>query len=544
MHKNPRSLRAASLWISFSLSCGFGSGCGLKPAASNPLHASKWPPSTNFENPVLWEDLPDLDVIRVGDMYYYSSSTMHYSPGAPILFSYDLVHWEFAGHSVPVLDFSPAYDLKGGNAYVKGIWASFLGYRKSNKTFYWGGCIEFSKTYIYTATSAEGPWQKKARIDNCYYDAGLLIDDDDTMYVAYGNTKLSVAQLSPDGTQEVKTQQVFTTPADVKTLEGSRFYKINGNYYIFTTRPPNGEYVLKSTTGPFGPYTMQKLALDAVSPVAGGGAPHQGGIVQTQNGDWYYMGFTDAYPGGRVPVLAPIKWGPDGWPVLQLTGNTWNVFYPYPNIHAPAGAIQLPTGTDRFEGASLSPEWEWNHNPDNDKWSLHGGLNLETATLTSDLYSARNTLTHRILGPTSTATILVDSSRMKDGDRAGLALLRDNSAWVGIKRESGGFKVAMESELTMGRHWITASTGTEVASVPVSGGKIWLRVSADIRPAGDRTATFAYSTDGTAFNPIGTPFVMGRDWRFFMGYRYGIFNYATQSLGGLVNVSSFTMTSP
>jgi beta-xylosidase len=210
--------------------------------------------------------------------------TWPYSPGAPILRSYDLVNWEYVGHSIPVLDFSPAYNLDGGNAYVKGSWASFLGYRKSNKTFYWGGCIEFKHTHIYTAPAAEGPWTKKAVIDNCYYDAGLLIDDDDTMYVAYGNTTLSVAQLSPDGTQQVKTQVVFKTPKDIGTLEGSRFYKVNGNYYILTTRPANAEYVLKSTQGPFGPYEIRQLVKDEKPPIPGGGVPHQGGIVQTQKG--------------------------------------------------------------------------------------------------------------------------------------------------------------------------------------------------------------------------------------------------------------------
>ncbi|GAB3893104.1 hypothetical protein GCM10027612_42100 [Microbispora bryophytorum subsp. camponoti] len=125
------------------------------PSAS-PSNGS-WPPSSSYSNPVLWEDLADIDVFRVDDTYYYSASTMHYSPGAPILRSYDLVNWEYAGHSVPKLDFGSKYDLNGGRAYVNGVWASFLNYRKSNKTFYWGGCIDFSKTYIYTATSAEGP---------------------------------------------------------------------------------------------------------------------------------------------------------------------------------------------------------------------------------------------------------------------------------------------------------------------------------------------------------------------------------------------------
>lgn len=262
-----------------------------------------------FTNPILWEDLADLDIFRVGKTFYYSASNMHYSPGAPILKSYDLVHWEYAGHSVPVLDFGPKYDLIGGNAYVKGTWASFLGYRKRNKTFYWGGCIQFSKTYIYTAHSVAGPWHRHAVLDKCYYDAGLLVDDDNTMYVAYGNTTLHVAQISPDATHEVKSQVVFRSPRNIGMLEGSRFYKVNGNYYIFTDHPPDAEYVLKSTHGPFGPYTMRSLAVRAKSPVEGAGSPHQGGIVETQRGDWYYLSYAQRW-GVRDRVTRETIWGP------------------------------------------------------------------------------------------------------------------------------------------------------------------------------------------------------------------------------------------
>lgn len=502
------------------------------------------PLAAQFTNPVLWEDLADADVFRVGDTYYYSASTMHYSPGAPILRSYDLTHWEFAGHSVPKLDFGSKYDLTGGRGYVRGVWASFLNYRKSNKTFYWGGCIDFDKTYIYTASAVEGPWNRLTTINNCYYDAGLLIDDDDTMYVAYGNTTINVAQLSSDGRTQVRTQQVFSTPSSIGTLEGARMYKINGNYYIFLTRPANGQYILKSTGGPFGPYTIKQVLLDLPGPIAGGGVPHQGGLVQTQNGAWYYMAFVDSYPGGRVPVLAPVTWTADGWPVLQTVNNAWGTSYPSPNVPAPPRQVKPPTGTDTFAGTTLGPEWEWNHNPDPTKYSVSNGLRLQTATVTGDLYSARNTLTHRILGPTSTATIALDYSQMRNGDRAGLALLRDSSAWIGIKRDADTTKVAMVNNLTMDSNWNTTGTGTEVAGVPVTGGRVWLRVSADIRPGTGRQGHFSYSTDGTNFTPLGPGFVMGNDWHFFMGYRYAIFNYATQALGGAVNISRFDLSTP
>ncbi len=153
-------------------------------------------------------------------------------------------------------------------------------------------------------------------------------------------------------------------------------------------------------------------------------------------------------------------------------------------------------------------------------------------------------MTHRILGPTSTATIILDAVGMKDGDRAGLAMLRDSSAWVGVARDKGKYRVVMRQNITLDRRWDTANTGEDVASAPVLRGSIWLRASADIRPGGGRTAVFSYSTDGRAFKLLGQPFVLNNRWQFFMGYRYGIFNYATLSLGGVVKVRSFTVTSP
>jgi beta-xylosidase len=500
-------------------------------------------PGTQYTNPVVWQDFADGDIIRVGDTYYYSASTMHYSPGAPILRSYDLVHWEYAGHSVPSLDFgSNAYNLTGGRAYVKGIWASTLNYRRSNSTYYWLGCVEFNRTYVYTAAAVDGTWQKRSQINNCYYDAGMLIDDDDTMYVAYGNTTLSVAQLSADGLSQVRTQQVFSTPSSVGTLEGSRFYKRNGSYYIFVTRPANGQYILKSSS-PWGPYEMHQVLLNMSGPISGGGVPHQGGLVQTQNGDWYYMAFEDAYPGGRVPVLAPITWTADGWPVVQTVNGGWGASYPGPRISTTKTVAPM-IGADTFGTATLGPQWEWNHNPDNSRWSAGNGLRLQTATVTNDLYAARNTVTHRIQGPTSTATIELDYSTMADGDRAGLAMLRDSSAWIGVRRDGGTTRVAMVNGLTMDGNWNTTGTGTEAGSAAISGGRIWLRASADIRPGSGRQARFSYSTDGVTFTALGPAFTLNNAWQFFMGYRYAVFNYATTSLGGAVTVRRFEQTTP
>ncbi|MDQ0905482.1 beta-xylosidase [Streptomyces canus] len=533
-----------------TLGAGLVTGACLPPAgalvaaAAAPSQESPFAAAPAYTNPVIWQDFADIDVIRVGATYYASASTMHYSPGAPVLRSYDLVNWEIAGHSVPVLDFGAKYDLNGARGYVRGVWASSLAYRPSNRTFYWLGQIDFARTYIYTATAVEGPWSRLTTISTPYYDAGLLVDTDDTVYVAYGNTTISVAQLSPDGRNQVRTQQVFTTPSSVGTLEGSRFYRINGQYYIFLTRPANGQYILKSSGGPFGPYTMRQVLLDLRGPIPGGGVPHQGGLVQTQSGAWYYLAFVDAYPGGRMPALAPVTWTPDGWPVVQLVNGAWGTSYPSPTVPPPPRQVTPMTGVDTFDGTSLKPRWEWNHNPDNTKWSVDNGLTLRTATVTNDLYWARNTLTHRIQGPASTATAQLDFSAMRDGDRAGLALLRDSSAWIGVKRDGGVTRVAMVNGLTMDGNWNTTGTGTEVASAAVSGGRVWLRASADIRPGSARPGTFSYSTDGANFIRLGPDFSLGNDWRFFMGYRFALFNHATQALGGSVRVLRFELSTP
>lgn len=353
--------------------------------------------STTFTNPVLWEDLPDADVFRVGDVFYYSASTFAYSPGAPLYKSYDLVHWTPATHSVPALDFGEEkFDLANGTrAYVQGIWASTVRYRASTDTFYWIGCIQgVDKTYVYTSAGGGAvinggevdtwDWQQAGVIDTCYYDCGLLIDDDDaeTMYVSYDKNNISVAQLSGDGLSEVRTQQVLSS-GDVY-IEGSHMYKINGYYWIIPTKVATGEWAYRSTS-PWGPYEQREFFDLLPPPLTNAGWAHQGGMVETAAGDWYYMAFLDACPGGRIPVLAPVQWDADGWPsIVTNSSGGWAPEYDVPPISTDR-TVPLPTGLDTF--TTFSQEWEWNHNPDASSWRLAegGGLILKTATITDDL---------------------------------------------------------------------------------------------------------------------------------------------------------------
>ena len=514
--------------------------------------------ATTFNNPVLWQDYPDLDVFRVGDVFYYSSSSFAFSPGAPVLKSYDLVNWTPATHSVPRLNFGTQYDLPSATnrAYVKGIWASTLRYRQSTDTFYWLGCISGGRTYVWTASGTKAGanngevtnwnWTSKGSLSRCYYDNGLLIDDDDTMYVVYGGTTIRVAQLNADATAEVKDQAVYTSP-DNLYIEGSRMYKINGTYYIFVTKPANAEYVLKSKNI-WGPYERRSLVESISGPIPNAGFAHQGGIVSTNSGQWYYVAFMDSYPGGRIPVVAPISWTQDGWPEVVRVNNAWGKTYPMPV--QTTKTVPSSGGLDTFQGTSLSNEWEWNHNPDNSAWSLNNGLELRSASVTNDLFSARNTLTRRIPGPKSAGTFRIDISGLKDGDRAGAVLFRDVAAYVGIHKSGSTSSLVMVDKLNLGTNWVTTSTGTVAATGPTLAGttkEVWLRIKADITPAFGtstvRTTTFEYSLDGTSFTQLGKPFPMTNTWEFFTGYRFGVFNFATKALGGRINVKSFNLES-
>lgn len=511
-------------------------------SATEPLLQKR---ADSFQNPVVYEDFADNDVsVGPDGLYYFSASNMHYSPGAPILRSGDLVNWELIGHSVPSLDFGEKYNLTNGHAYRGGTWASTMRFRESTGLWYWIGCVNFWYTYIYTAKDATGPWTRAAVLPGgtCYYDCGLLIDDDDTMYVVYGATDVSIAQLSKDGLSQVETKHIFSASDVGKNgIEGNRMYKKDGLYYILDDHPGDITYIWKSES-PWGPYESKILVNGVKSPVPNGGAPHQGSLIQASTGDWYYMSFTWAYPSGRIPVLAPVKWGDDGFPffVADESGG-WGSSYPAP---LPLKAVQKWTRTDTFDDSTLGPDWEWNHNPDETKYKAgNGGVTLSTATVTDDLYAARNTLTHRIHGEFPVGTLQVDFTNMADGDRFGLAAFRDRTAYIGIHRDGSNYTLSIVHNITQEESaWNTTNLGNIVATttdIPKDK-TIWLRASLDARASGSYAANFSYSIDGQKFTQLGEPYTMYTNWAYFMGYRFGIFNYATKKLGGSIRALSFT----
>ena len=343
-------------------------------------------------------------------------------------------------------------------------------------------------------------------------------------------------------------------------LEGARFYNINGNYYLWLTKPADEQHVLKADN-PWGPYTEHSVLERMASPIPNAGTPHQGAIVDTPNGDWYYMGFLDAYPNGRIPVLAPITWDEEGWPnVVTDENGGWGQSYPVPAIETDKTVTPIGPLTDSFDGETLHPEWEWNHNPDNSAWSLAAeGLTLSTATVTTDLYAARNTLTHRIIGPKSSGTFRINVGDLTAGDIAGAAILRDDSAYIGARKETNGSVTLIHVHgITMEEGddgWQTVSEGSVVASATeglgdvASGEKdLWLRIVANVTPTfglpaedGRNTAQLQYSVDGETFQQLGPDFQIHNRWQFFMSPRFAVFNFATEQLNGSLHVKGFDL---
>lgn len=502
----------------------------------------------NFTNPVIYSDYPDNDISLGPDgAYYYSASNFHYTPGAPILRSEDLINWEPVGHSLPRLNFGNGYDLNNGErSYRGGTWASTLRYRKSNGRWYWIGCINFWVTHFFTSESIDGPWEETSNLPGgeCWYDMGLLIDDDDTMYTVWGNPNISISQLDADGLKPVRSEVVLRG-GDLghTSLEGNRLYKINGLYYILNDNPDSATTYIWKSESPWGPWEHKILVSGVTPPLAGGNSPHQGSLVETPDGNWYFMSFTWAYPAGRLPVLAPIVWGDDGFPSL-VTGENggWGASYP-----SPLPEVKTPswTGKYTFSGPGLPLAFEWNHNPDNSAYVVNNGLTLSTSSLTTDIYQARNTLTHRLHGEFPTATVEIDFANAADGDRFGFAAFRDRTSYIGIHVEGGKYTIAALHNAVIGE-WdgLPVSDGeiVETATFPANATKkIWFRIELDARPNGSRASNYFYSLDGTEFTELGDTYELYDGWAFFIAYRFGIFNFATTKLGGSIKVNSLTV---
>jgi len=502
-----------------------------------------------IKNPMLWADVPDPDVIRVGDTFYMVSTTMHLMPGAPIMSSKDLKNWETVGYVFDRLTDSPKYDLTEGTVYGRGQWATSLKYHQGR--FYAllapNEQGPMGDTYIFSAEKAEGPWTLVSRLRH-FHDCSLFFDDDDRVYVVYGTGEMMELKKDLSDVIEGSHQQIFEREADeTGLLEGSRMIKHNGQYYLLMIShvyAPGRHrrevcYRAKDIHGPYEKQVILESDFDGVGYVG------QGTIVDSEDGDWYGIIFQDRGGVGRVLTLSPVRWI-DGWPMIgDEQGKVPQAIRALKSGERPTGIVK----SDDFEDEKLGLHWQWNHNPDNHAWSLterEGWLRLKTNRVVPDIYRAPNTLTQRMEGPACSAYVKLDLSRMKDGDCAGLAAFNSETGALTVKKSKGRLTLEMdELNVTLAER-TKAVEGVErktIESVELKQKTVFLRIDADFRGRRD-AANFYYSLDNQQWTKIGAQdYRMKFDWRrFFMGTKFAIFCYATKKAGGYVDVDEFHYT--
>jgi beta-xylosidase len=502
------------------------------------FNVTVWGQQGTARNPVIFADVPDMSIIRVGDTYYMSSTTMHMSPGVPVMKSKDLINWEIVNYAYNTLGDNDELNLiNGKNAYGRGSWASCIRYH--NETFYVSTFSSTTgKTYIWSTKNIEkGPW-KEISFSPSFHDHTLVFDDDGRVYLITGNKKLTLIELNSDltGIKAGGINQVIIEDAsapsgnDSGLGEGSQLFKINGKYYLFNITWPKGGmrtvviHRADKITGPWeGRVALQDLGVA------------QGGLIDTPNGKWFAYLFRDFGAVGRIPYLVPVKWV-DGWPVLGVGGKVPETL----DLPASKGLIPGIVASDEFTRKNRDPMlplvWQWNHNPDNTLWSVtqrKGFLRLTTGRIDSLFVQARNTLTQRTIGPECSGSTLIDVSNMKEGDFAGLVLLQRKFGIVGIKFSNGAKSVVM----------VNAQSGkpVEVESIPLTENTAYLKAECDFTDRRD-VAYFYYSLDGKTWHSIGDQLKMEYSMPHFMGYRYGLFNYSTRDSGGFVDFDWFHIT--
>jgi beta-xylosidase len=510
-----------------------------------------------FTNPLFYEEFSDPDLIRVGDDYYLTGTTMHAMPGLPILHSRDLVNWRLLGYAFDRLDLGPEFRLEEGKEiYGQGIWAPSFRYHAG--VFHIFTNINKHKTQHFTATNPAGPWTRVA-MKQSLHDLSVLFDDDGKAYVVWGYQDIQFARLNDDLTAIVPGTQRTIIEKSAGMGEGLHFYKIKDRYYITSAwyqggmRMPcarvvrlDGPWEVNlaiSTDEDFGLAEGNRM-WDTKGPpfkvTSGNPASrrhlslHQGGIVATPGGEWWGFSMMDYNSLGRLTGLSPVTWQ-DGWPYFGLPGNLRRT--PRTWVKPNTGHVSAPTAPydrdDDFSGPRLKNIWQWNHVPDDVRWSLAerpGFLRLH-ALAAPDFWRARNTLTQRAIGPQSVPTAVLDTSGLKPGDVAGLALLNLPWAWIGVRCEPAGRVLEQFNQFSGKSERIT-----------LAGPRVWLRAQCDFLT---EHATFSYSTDGETYRLIGETFNMVFQLKTFQGVRYSLFAFNNAgSPGGYADFDSFSVEEP
>ncbi len=464
-----------------------------------------------YRNPVIFADYSDPDVVRVGRDYYLVASSFQHVPGLPILHSTDLVNWTIIGHAAARLP-SPRYDTPRPGM---GLWAPSIRHHEGRFWIFVGD--PDLGLFMTTARDPRGPWEPLVLVQEAsgWIDPCPLWDDAGEMYLVHAwaksragfNSVLSVRRLSRDGRRVIGDgTTVFDGRERHPTIEGPKFYERNGYYYIFA--PAGGvrtgwQTVLRARHV-LGPYEDRIVLDQGWSSVNG---PHQGAWIESPAGESWFVHFQDRGAYGRVVHLQPMTWK-DDWPVIGADPDGDGRGEPVATFrkpaHVPGTPAVAPATGDEFSGSALGLQWQWQANPQDRWFSLTrrpGVLRLRAIPEpegAAPLWRAGHLLLQKFPAERFTASTALELHATAPGARAGLVVMGRDYAALSVARTARGFDVS----LAVARGADADGPERIEAREAVPGGRVQLRAAVG---AGARVS-FAFSTNGTTFTPIGAPF--------------------------------------
>lgn len=403
-----------------------------------------------YSNPVLFADYSDPDVIRVGGSFYMTASTFNFVPGLPVLKSADLVNWTVVGCALARIPSARYDEVHPGCA----VWAPALRFR--NGRFHIFFPMPDEGVYAVSASDPAGPWSEpelvmagKGLIDPC-----PLWDDDGAAYLAFAYAgsragikhRIHVRPMDPETFRPIgEGAVVFDGTADHPTLEGPKFHKKDGWYYLSAPAggvPAGWQLILRSRSV-YGPYEPKIVLAQRGSPVNG---PHQGALVDDAAGDWWFFHFQEHLPYGRICHLQPVRWE-DGWPLIGVdqpdSGPERGVGRPVLSYRKPAGSSPRlsPESSDEFDSPALGFQWAFPANPAPGAYSLSarpGFLRLSAAHVPhADLGASPRALSQRVPAAAFRVETSVDFAPASAEAEAGLAVFGIDRLQIGLAERQG-----------------------------------------------------------------------------------------------------------
>ncbi|HEU4389438.1 MAG TPA: glycoside hydrolase 43 family protein [Blastocatellia bacterium] len=480
-----------------------------------------------YKNPILHADYSDPDVIRVGDDFYMTASSFNCVPGLPVLHSKDLVNWTIISH---VYRQQPPLDVFNTPQHGNGAWAPAIRYHK-DKFYIFYPDPDYG-IYMVNADNPRGPWSEpllmkaaKGWIDPCPF-----WDDDGNAYLANAmagsrsgiKSILVLNRMSPDGTKLLDDGVIVFDGHDGNpTVEGPKIYKRNGYYYISAPAGgvPTGWQLVLRSRNIYGPYEQKVVLAQGSTKING---PHQGGWVDTQTGEFWFVHFQDKGAYGRVVHLQPMKWVND-WPVMGVDADGDGKGEPVLTCKKPNVGrnwpVTTPAESDEFNQNSLGLQWQWHANP-KPGWMFPAGsfgvirmFNVPLPEGFGNFWDVPNLFLQKFPAPAFTATTKVTFTARADDERVGLIVMGLDYAYISVMKKPDGLFVSQTICQDADKHTAEKpTTGTQVKA-----NVFYLRV----KVSDNAVCSFSYSMDGTSFTTLGEPFT-ARPGR-WIGAKVGLF---------------------